>query len=235
MRTTIFNKKNISKCRFASLRFGTWPDAVCQQKCGDATCHIQLVTFDAGSQDFNALNYIQSFEYKGDIVLARYTDATVRFKALAHPVRLQILDMLRGGEVCVCHMEAVLGKRQAYISQQLMVLRDAGLVESRKDGLSVFYRVIDDVVFDLLEATVGCRRYIGTGRHRFRPVQFRIPPGNRRITGLADLESERDHGSGWQLGSRFMSTRLNPKRIKIVFGLVLLGVAALIMKDVIFP
>jgi DNA-binding transcriptional ArsR family regulator len=88
-------------------------------------------------------------------MVARYIDATVRFKALAHPVRLQILDMLRSGEVCVCHMEAALDKRQAYISQQLMVLRDAGLVEPRKDGLSVFYRVIDDVVFDLLEATLG--------------------------------------------------------------------------------
>jgi DNA-binding transcriptional ArsR family regulator len=84
-----------------------------------------------------------------------YQQATERFKALAHPVRLQILDMLRSGEVCVCHMEAALGKRQAYISQQLMVLREAGLVESRKDGLSVFYRLIDDVVLDLLEAALG--------------------------------------------------------------------------------
>ena len=41
--------------------------------------------------------------------------------------------------------------------------------------------------------------------------------------------------AGSQLGSRFMSTRLNPKRLKTVFGVVLLGVAALIMKDVIFP
>lgn len=86
---------------------------------------------------------------------ARYQDATARFKALAHPVRLQILDMLRSGEICVCHMETALGKRQAYISQQLMMLRDAGLVESRKDGLSVFYRLVDDVVFDLLEAALG--------------------------------------------------------------------------------
>ncbi len=88
-------------------------------------------------------------------MVASYTDATVRFKALAHPVRLQILDMLRRGEVCVCHMEAALGKRQAYISQQLMVLRDAGLVESRKEGLSVYYRTIDDVVSDLLDAALG--------------------------------------------------------------------------------
>jgi DNA-binding transcriptional ArsR family regulator len=104
---------------------------------------------------FIALIYIQFFEYKENSMIARYKDATARFKALAHPVRLQILDMLRSGEVCVCHMETALGKRQAYISQQLMVLRDAGLVESRKDGLSVFYRLIDEVVFDLLEATLG--------------------------------------------------------------------------------
>ncbi|MBN2304076.1 MAG: helix-turn-helix transcriptional regulator [Anaerolineae bacterium] len=84
-----------------------------------------------------------------------YDDATVRFKALAHPVRLQILDMLRGGEICVCHMEAALGKRQAYISQQLMALRDAGLVESRKDGLQVFYRLVDDITADLLDAVLG--------------------------------------------------------------------------------
>lgn len=84
-----------------------------------------------------------------------YDDLTTLFKALAHPVRLQILDMLRGGEVCVCHMETAFGKRQAYISQQLMILREAGLVTSRKDGLKVFYRIIDPVVYDLLETTLG--------------------------------------------------------------------------------
>jgi DNA-binding transcriptional ArsR family regulator len=67
--------------------------------------------------------------------MTSYDDLAARFKALAHPVRLQILDMLRRGEACVCHMETALDKRQAYISQQLMVLRDAGLVDARKDGL----------------------------------------------------------------------------------------------------
>jgi DNA-binding transcriptional ArsR family regulator len=85
-----------------------------------------------------------------------YQDATVRLKALAHPVRLQILDMLRGGdEVCVCHMEAALGRRQAYVSQQLMTLRDAGLVTARKDGLQVFYRLADPVAAALLDAALG--------------------------------------------------------------------------------
>jgi ArsR family transcriptional regulator len=58
-------------------------------------------------------------------------------KALAHPVRLQILDILRDGEQCVCHIEAVLGLRQAYILQQLMLLRKAGLLADRVGHLGL--------------------------------------------------------------------------------------------------
>jgi len=64
-------------------------------------------------------------------------------KAMAHPVRLRILEIPRNGEQCVCHIEAVLSLRQAYISQQLMLLRKAGLVANRKDGLRVYYRITD--------------------------------------------------------------------------------------------
>lgn len=84
-----------------------------------------------------------------------YDDAAACFKALGHPARLQILDALRHGEVCVCHIEAMLGQRQAYISQQLMLLREAGLVESRKEGMRVFYRLTCDLVNDLLDAAFG--------------------------------------------------------------------------------
>jgi len=73
------------------------------------------------------------------------------FKALMHPARLSILEILRDGEQCVCHLEAVLGCRQAYISQHFMVLREAGLVEDRRDGARIFYRVIKPEVFDLVE------------------------------------------------------------------------------------
>ncbi len=86
---------------------------------------------------------------------SKYDEFAARFRALAHPVRLQILDLLRGGEACVCHLEAALGKRQAYISQQLIVLREAGLVEPRKDGLQVFYRLVDPELEALLDATLG--------------------------------------------------------------------------------
>jgi ArsR family transcriptional regulator len=74
------------------------------------------------------------------------------FKALTLPARLAILQLLRDGEQCVCHIEAHLGYRQAYISQQLMVLREAGLIEDRRDGWNVFYRVADPRVFAVLDA-----------------------------------------------------------------------------------
>ncbi|MFN8529784.1 MAG: metalloregulator ArsR/SmtB family transcription factor [Anaerolineae bacterium] len=80
-----------------------------------------------------------------------FSELAEKLKGLAHPVRLQILDMLRGGELCVCHIERALDRRQAYISQQLMVLRDAGLVESRKDGLQVFYRLADPQIHRWLD------------------------------------------------------------------------------------
>ncbi len=80
-----------------------------------------------------------------------YDDSAKLFKALMHPARLEILDILRDGEHCVCHIEAALGQRQAYISQQLSVLRDAGLVQDRRDGWNVHYRVTKPQVFALLD------------------------------------------------------------------------------------
>jgi DNA-binding transcriptional ArsR family regulator len=76
-------------------------------------------------------------------------------KALAHPVRLKILEILRDGEQCVCHIEAVLGQRQSYISQHLMLLRKTGLVTDRKDGLRVYYSVNDHSVYAVLDVARG--------------------------------------------------------------------------------
>jgi DNA-binding transcriptional ArsR family regulator len=77
------------------------------------------------------------------------------FKALMHPVRLAILDILRSGEECVCHMEAALGYRQAYISQHLMLLREAGLIQDRRDGWNIYYRLTKPEVYNLIDATSG--------------------------------------------------------------------------------
>jgi DNA-binding transcriptional ArsR family regulator len=81
-----------------------------------------------------------------------YSTQVQQFKALTHPTRLAILEILRDGEECVCHMEAVFGLRQAHISQHLMVLRDAGLVADRRDGWNIFYRVIKPEIFQVIDA-----------------------------------------------------------------------------------
>jgi DNA-binding transcriptional ArsR family regulator len=73
------------------------------------------------------------------------------FKALMHPVRLQILDLLRSREACVCHLEAHLEQRQAYVSQQLAILRRAGLVADRRDGPNSFYRIARPELLALLD------------------------------------------------------------------------------------
>jgi DNA-binding transcriptional ArsR family regulator len=66
-----------------------------------------------------------------------YQDMTDLVKVLMHPAPLAILEMQRDGEECACHLTAMLGARQAYVSQQLMVLREAGLVIARHDGWNI--------------------------------------------------------------------------------------------------
>ena len=72
-------------------------------------------------------------------------------KLLAHPVRIAILKILRQEEACVCHMEATLGYRQAYLSQQLAVLREAGIITDRRDGWNVYYQIQNHQVFGVLD------------------------------------------------------------------------------------
>ena len=72
------------------------------------------------------------------------------FRALAHPVRLRILDILGQQEACVCHLTAILGQRQPYVSQQLATLRDAGLVADRREGTLIYYRLADEHLAQLL-------------------------------------------------------------------------------------
>jgi ArsR family transcriptional regulator len=79
-----------------------------------------------------------------------YTLEAETLQALAHPARLEILELLRDGEACVCHIQAMLDQRQAYISQHLNILRRAGLVTCRKEGLRVYYQVSDPQISEML-------------------------------------------------------------------------------------
>lgn len=71
------------------------------------------------------------------------------FRALSHPVRLRILDILAQQEACVCHLGAILGRPQPYISQQLATLREAGLVTGRREGTLIYYRLADPRLAEL--------------------------------------------------------------------------------------
>ena len=84
-----------------------------------------------------------------------YARVSDRFKVLAHPERLRILDALRRDSECVCHLSALTGKPQPYVSQQLRILREAGLISDEKDGLNVYYRLTDDEIEAWLELALG--------------------------------------------------------------------------------
>jgi DNA-binding transcriptional ArsR family regulator len=87
--------------------------------------------------------------------MSAYFQAAAIMKALAHPMRLQILQVLRQDEACVCHLEAVLGERQATISQHLSRLREAGLVVDQRDGMNVYYSLSDPSLAELIDAVVA--------------------------------------------------------------------------------
>lgn len=73
------------------------------------------------------------------------------FKALGHPVRIRILELLREQERSVSELQEALEIEMSSVSQQLAILRGKQLVVGRKEGNSVYYRVIDPQVYDLLD------------------------------------------------------------------------------------
>jgi ArsR family transcriptional regulator len=74
-------------------------------------------------------------------------------QAIASPQRIAILLAIGKGEACVCHLEAALGWRQAYISQHLMALRKADILQDRREGRYVFYQLKDASLLDLIAAS----------------------------------------------------------------------------------
>ena len=70
------------------------------------------------------------YEYKARII-----------KAMAHPSRLMIIEALANGEKCVCELQELVGSDLSTVSKHLSVLRNSGIVTSRKEGLQVYYRL----------------------------------------------------------------------------------------------
>jgi ArsR family transcriptional regulator len=82
------------------------------------------------------------------------TRLTRQFQALSDETRLQLIDLLRGGERCVCDLQSALNAAQSRLSFHLRVLKDAGLVTDRKEGRWSYYTLNGDA-FDQLEEFVG--------------------------------------------------------------------------------
>jgi len=88
---------------------------------------------------------------EGEMSQQDYLERARWFQCLSHPLRLRILEELCDGEKCVCELQQVLHKPQPYISQQLRMLRMAGLVACRKRGQFAFYTLADPRVEETLK------------------------------------------------------------------------------------
>ncbi len=104
-----------------------------------------------------------------------------RFKVLAEPARLQILNALRDGELTVSDLVEATGLGQANVSKHLQLLLGAGFVARRKEGLFAYYRLADESVFALcdlmcgrLEAELEARQAVLGGRDDAPPSSHRV-------------------------------------------------------------
>jgi DNA-binding transcriptional ArsR family regulator len=76
------------------------------------------------------------------------------FRLLGDPTRVRILyALLESGEMCVCHLAAVVGTNETKVSQAMRLLRAAGVVRNRRDGRNIFYRLDDGHVRMLLDVS----------------------------------------------------------------------------------
>jgi ArsR family transcriptional regulator len=76
-------------------------------------------------------------------------------KAVAHPVRLQIIELLEKKEMCVGDIVKGAGGKQAITSQHLNMMRDKGVLSSRRDGAKVYYRIENKNVIKLLHCILA--------------------------------------------------------------------------------
>jgi ArsR family transcriptional regulator len=74
------------------------------------------------------------------------------FNALSHPVRLEIVEFLRGGEKCVCEIVPYVDLIQPVVSRHLKILKDCGLLKFRKEGNRRLYSITEQRIFEIIDA-----------------------------------------------------------------------------------
>jgi len=110
--------------------------------------------------------------------------AATWFAALADPTRLRLLHLLRGGETCVCDLVDGLGAPQPTISRHLAILRDAGLVRARREGVWMHYALVEPG-HALHRAVVACLAACGEHDAIFSADEARVRKA-RRARGCCD-------------------------------------------------
>jgi ArsR family transcriptional regulator len=88
-------------------------------------------------------------------------DMEMLFRALADGTRLRLLNLMSGGEVCVCFFVEILGEGQPKISRHLAYLRRAGIVKARRDGKWMHYRIVPPSDRNAAEVLHGVMRWLG--------------------------------------------------------------------------
>jgi ArsR family transcriptional regulator len=86
-------------------------------------------------------------------------------KAIAQETRLQILELLRGGERCVCEIFPAIAQEQSNVSRHLNLMQKAGLLSRRKEGLKIFYAVKHPQVLEIVDLAAGILKQEIAGRH----------------------------------------------------------------------
>jgi ArsR family transcriptional regulator len=94
-----------------------------------------------------------------------------RFHALADETRLRIIDRLRDGEECVCNLTGPLGTRQSLLSFHLRTLKDAGIIQDRKEGRWVYY----SLNLDVLDGVIAALEALKKPRKGLRLISPRCP------------------------------------------------------------
>ncbi len=77
-------------------------------------------------------------------------------KSLAHPLRIAILDYLKDGEQCVCDIAKFVGSERSNISRHLAIMVSCGVLDCRKEGLNVIYRLKARCILDFIECATTC-------------------------------------------------------------------------------
>ncbi|MGC9361835.1 MAG: ArsR/SmtB family transcription factor [Candidatus Syntrophosphaera sp.] len=92
---------------------------------------------------------------------SKYKQMAIVMKAMAHPTRLFILDKLNEREHCVCELQELIGADMSTVSRHLSVLRNAGIIDNRKENNQVFYSLLCPCVLDIYQCVIEVNKTRG--------------------------------------------------------------------------